>query len=805
MKTALRTMLLLATASSALSPAFGQDQASSANTQVDEEEIVVAGQRPRGSVIGDAEPEVTFNGGDVRALGVGSISELLTELSSQLTSTRGGDPVVLLEGRRISSFREIASIPAEAIQRAEILSEEVALRYGYSANQKVLNIVLRQRFRAVTVDGRDKITTQWDANSLSLDTGFLTIRRDHRLNLNVKYEQADLLEESQRGITAANSSATGRSLRAGGETLTIGATYARTFSPKVSSSINGELVTDRSDSLVGRSSSGDAFTRTADDLSLRLGGTVNAQLGKWYANLTGGYNRTEGRTITVRGTPAELAQSWTDTANADLLVNGTLFRLPAGKVSLTTHVGGTLDGYRAQIRSTSVTPGADLDRGTGLISANIDVPLFKSGTPVVGRLSVNGNVEQRELSDFGSLTNWGGGMTWTPFTPVTFTANYSAEETAPSMVQLGGPQIVTPLVPIFDFTTGQSVLVTRTSGGNPALRKAQSDNWRLGLSVKPFTAQDLTLQVSYAHSDTRNGVGSISGLTAETFDAFPDRFMRDDNGTLISVDATPINIASQRSSELRWGFNFSKRLSLPQAELDAMRAMFEKMRAEREARRAAAGATGQRGNSGDGPPPGEGGPPPGEDGPPAGERRMGGGFSGGGPRGPGGPGGGGGPGGRLTVAVFHTIKLQDTVQLHSSLPSIDLLDGGSLGGGSGTPRHQVELQMGASRSGVGLRFTGKWQSATRVVDTSGTSTSELRFGDLATFSLRAFVNPSQLPGQMGKNGWLRGARISLSVDNILNTRQTVRDETGATPFAYLPAYRDPLGRTLSISLRKQFF
>jgi iron complex outermembrane recepter protein len=417
-------------------------------------------------------------------------------------------------------------------------------------------------------------------------------------------------------------------------------------------------------------------------------------------------------------------------------------------VSLSTHVGGTIDGYRAQVRGFGITPGADLDRRTGLVSANIDVPFFKSGTPGIGRLSVNGNIEKRELSDFGSLTNWGGGMNWTPISAVTINANYSAEETAPSMAQLGGPQIITPLVPIFDFTQGQSVLVTRTSGGNPALRKLQSDNWRLGLTVKPFTTQDLTLQVSFARTDARNGIGSILGLTAETQAAFPDRFLRDADGTLIAVNATPINIASQRSSELRWGFNFSKRLSLPQGEIDAMRAMFETMRAEREARRAA-GQEGPRGPFGDGPPPGE--------------RRSG---------GSGLPGGGSGaPGGRMTAAVFHTIKLEDKVELHSNLPIIDLLDGGSLGGGTGTPRHQVELQLGASRSGIGLRFTGKWQSATRVVDTGTTGSSDLRFGDLATFSLRAFVNPSQLPDQMGKNSWLRSARISLSVDNILNTRR----------------------------------
>lgn len=802
MRKTLRIIMLLSTGSCLTTPVWAQNQPATAAPQAEEEEIVVAGQRPRGSVIGDAEPELTFNGGDVRSLGVGTISELLAELSSYLTSTRGGEPVVLLEGRRISSFREIASIPAEAIARAEILSEEVALRYGYSANQKVLNVVLRQRFRAFTLEGRDRITTEGDANTATGDAGFLTIRRDHRLNLNVKYENADMLEESQRGISATSGDATGRSLRAGGETLTIGATYARTFSPTVSSSLNGEIVTDRSDSLVGRSSTGDSFTRTADDLSMRLGGTVNAQFGKWYANLTGGYNRTEGRTITARGTPAELAQSWTDTANADLLINGTLLRLPAGKVTLSTHLGGTIDGYRAQTRSPNVTPGADLDRKTGLISATIDAPLFNSTTPFVGRLSINANLEQRELSDFGSLTNWGGGLNWTPITGISFSANYASEETAPSMVQLGGPRIVTPLVPVFDFTQGQSVLVTRTSGGNPDLRNAQSDNWRLGLTLKPIPSQNLTLQVSYARSDTTNGVGSISGLTAETEAAFPDRFVRDANGALISVDATPINIAARRTSEIRWGVNFTKRLKMAQAEQDQMRAMFERMRAEREARRAA-GQEEPRG-FGDGPPGGgPDGPPPGEGG---GRREGGFGGPGGGGPGAGGPGGGGGPGaGQISLALFHTVKLSDAVRLHGSLPEIDLLDGGSLGGGSGTSRHQVELQLGAAKRGIGFRFTGKWQSATRVSDSSATSASDLRFGDLATFSLRTFYSPVPKPGQMPQNSWTRGLRVSLSIDNIFNTRQKVTDETGATPFAYLPAYRDPLGRTITLSVRKQFF
>lgn len=62
---------------------------------------------------------------------------------------RGGErPITLLNGQRVSGFRELRDIPSEAIARVEILPEEVALRYGYRADQKVVNIVLRPRFRS---------------------------------------------------------------------------------------------------------------------------------------------------------------------------------------------------------------------------------------------------------------------------------------------------------------------------------------------------------------------------------------------------------------------------------------------------------------------------------------------------------------------------------------------------------------------------------------------------------------------------------------------------------------------------------
>ena len=51
--------------------------------------------------------------GDIRSYGVSSVNDLLAELAPQLTSSqgRGGEsPIVLLAGKRISSFAEIRDV-----------------------------------------------------------------------------------------------------------------------------------------------------------------------------------------------------------------------------------------------------------------------------------------------------------------------------------------------------------------------------------------------------------------------------------------------------------------------------------------------------------------------------------------------------------------------------------------------------------------------------------------------------------------------------------------------------------------------
>jgi outer membrane receptor protein involved in Fe transport len=105
-------------------PAADPATAAAAEEYDDEgEAIVVTGVR-RGTVIGDIPPENTLTSRDVRATGATDITELLEALAPQIGSARGrgGErPILLLNGQRISSFREMRDIPTEAIERVDIL------------------------------------------------------------------------------------------------------------------------------------------------------------------------------------------------------------------------------------------------------------------------------------------------------------------------------------------------------------------------------------------------------------------------------------------------------------------------------------------------------------------------------------------------------------------------------------------------------------------------------------------------------------------------------------------------------------
>jgi hypothetical protein len=799
------------------------------------DDIVVMGQKPPGSVVGDIPPENVLDPRDIRATGATSINELLDSIASQIGSARGrssGRPITLLNGRRISGFREIRDLPPEAIERMEILPEEVALKYGYSADQRVVNIVLRRRFNSTNVEARGQAATDGGYLNGRAEAGRLIIADGTRTSISFKAEGNSSLFEDERDIALQPvESQPGpvdprpfRTLVGTSNDLRLTATHNRTILGDVSATISGEAerITGKSRLGVPTATLDDggteilrafpelgALTRDSKSESLSLGTALNWDSGKWRWSSTGAaeFSRSTSKTDnspdlsgaqalldagdptfdplgdlgSIEMLPRDRSRSNRYSLALDGTATGPLFALPAGDATATfrTSVGNT--GIDSEATTDGFFTESDLSRTALLGAFNLDLPVTKRSSSI-GRLTANANGSATHLSDFGTITTIGAGLNWSPRERLNLTASWNREEGPPSLQQLGDPLIETPNVSVFDFATGETVSVTTFTGGNSDLRADTRNVLKIGGNWKPFDKTDLRLRAEYVRQSIDDPQGNVSS-TSETLEAaFPNRFVRDENGTLVAVDLRPLNFQESRRDTLRWGFDFTKPLaSRPPS--DAARAAFR----ERFA--------GQEGGQGNQPPPPEGavaGAEPGGAGPggsEGGRRGLGGGRFGGGRQ-----------GGRLTFSLTHQLNLVDEVTIADGVPDLDYLDGEPIGQTGGRPRHEVQFESGYYNNGYGARLQGNWRSRTEVDSSSG----NLKFSPYFDLDLRLFANLSENLDLVSKHPFFRGTSLRFDVNNILNNRPKVRDEAGLTPLSYQPDLLEPIGRTVGITFRKLF-
>jgi uncharacterized membrane protein YgcG len=924
----------------------GQPQApaqedSTAEEEAGGEEIVVTGQL-RGAVPGDIPPEVQLNPADIRAYGASNVAELIGQLSAQLGTGqgRGGEqPVILLSGRR-ASMSEVRDLPPEAIERIDILPEEVALKYGYSASQKVINFVLRRRFLALTTEIEGRAPTGGGNAGGKGEAKLDKIRRDDRLSLNLLYDQSSGILESERGVSRAGTSqfdtrgnvvvdgdpatvlgvpeaaANGpvaigafagqpnvtdvtpyRTLVSPQKRLNLSGVYRRPLSPKINAAATVSLEGTESQSLLGLPGitldlpAGNPYSPFSQDVQLlrylegqspltRSNSTRNAEVGltlngdgtpwadSWRWSVQSNYELSTSQSQTdngvdpvamqalltagdpnfnpfapiapslIRSRPFDTANSRSSTGRIDALTNGALFKLPAGNVNASIRVAGQTRDFSSESFRRGIASSAAITRDSASVRGNLDLPITSRRNGVldaIGDFSLNANFEVEQLSDFGRLTSTGYGLNWSPIPAVRALVNWTQDSNAPSPQQLGNPTVTTPNVRIFDYVRGESVDITSITGGNPALRADTRHVFKAGLNIRPLAETNLTLIANYTNQRYRNTPGSLPGATAEVEAAFPDRFVRDQEGRLLSVDFRPVNFDRFDHSELRWGFNLFLPISSPaQTRMRERRTAFQAAMAESRRtgqplppemaaqldqfrrlgqqqslfggnqRRQGQGEGQGRGQvqgqpQGEGRPQGQGAAPgDGQNRGPGGGGR--GGFGGGG-------GGRGGFGGNIVqLSLFHTWVFKDQRVIRAGLPVLDYLNGAAVNNTSGgTPGHRIEFQSGIQRDGFRFRLEGSWESGTEVTTGVLGSTDRLDFGSLAKVNLVAQADLGQQFGLLLKHPWLRGTRVTFRVDNLFDARRRVTGGDGETPPAYEPNLLDPTGRVVRFGIRKQFF
>lgn len=787
-----------------------------ADESMNPDEIVVTADRLRAQVDAAQAPILELDEADIAAYGVSSIADLVEELGAVTESTRGrGDsgPVILVNGIRVESFRELRSYPPEALRKMEVLPEEVAQKFGFSPDRRVLNFILKENYAAITGEVEYEQPDRGGYSQTEQEVTLLKIAKGGRINVNLEVNDKSLLTEAERNIVQTESSVStvagdpdqapyrslssdtfsfqaeggyAKTFKESGASLSVGGTFTRNESRSLSG-LNSVLLTDPDDDINTAlrtfdvdnpletrtsSDSGSAslsYSRPIGDFQLSLTGngglTYSTSEIDLQADTTDLLAAVEDGTLAIDGALPALAdagfatnRTTSKTASTKATLRGNPVMLPSGELGVTFDLG--YDWANTQTSDTRTDIDTDLTRSDINGGINLAVPLTSTREDflsAVGDISLNFSAGFEKLSDFGTLYDWSSSLVWSPFRQLNLSATYTNSKSAPGLSQLTSPEIVTFNVSTFDFVQGETVLATITSGGNPFLIAATQSDWNFSANWKVPFGDNIRVQTTYTRNRSNDVSSSFPTLTEAVEAAFPDRVTRDTDGTLLAIDQRPVGYAETSLDRLSFGLN--------------LRGRFGKA---------------------DTPRGGAGGPQAG--GPQAGGRQAGGRRGGG--RGPGALmiGGGGGQG-RFFVNLSHTLDLRNEILIAPGVPVLD-----QIGGDGGVSRNNTKLRAGMFRGGMGMRLTGSYIGPATIDGSELAASSDLNFGALAKVDLRVFADLGTIFKK--QDGLLKGMRIALRADNLFDGVRRVTDESGEVPLTYQPALLDPVGRYLGIDIRK---
>lgn len=819
-------------------------------------EIVVIGER----LFSDLQPERELDEAGVSSYGISTVDELLAEIQAEIGDD-GEYPLIMVNGERMNSLDDIGSLPAEALRGVTVLPRGSAVRAGGTASQRVISLDLKPMVRSATLVAAPRIATDGDWRAGRGEAIATYIRGSTRANIAFRARGEGELLESDRDIIqpapfrpfaqagnlvsfpgsageidpllsalagaivtvapvpasasptlsdfAANANQAAvtdlgrfRTLRPDSRNYDLSGTFSMRMAPWLTSTATvrigrSQRVSKRGlPSALFAVSSGNAFSPFANDVGLAYYGpdplrsrserdsgeaslTLNARFGRWSSNVNARYalatddtrseRQNSSTTITLGdvvnpfgATLPDLIAIRTDRASArsatglaQLSLTGPAVTLPAGDVQVTVESRLAVSRLRSSSSFSVLAGNRRFERSERSIRGAVEVPLTGGAfLPEVGDLSATGEYSMVRYSDAGTLDNHTLGLNWEPRPMLSLRAEIVAAGRPASVQTLGSPVIVTSDVRVFDPLTGETVDVVQISGGNPSLRPERTTVRRISGTLRLVPPLNLALNAEYSDTVARNFISALPDASAAVMLAFPDRFVRDAGGVLTTVDLRPVNFASHREKRFRYGFTLSKSIG---------------------------GGPGPRARlAGDPAEPGdeEGA---GEAPAPRVERRAR-------PL-------------RLQLNASHSIVFSDKIVIRELLDPVDLLGGGAIGIAGGRVRHQLDATASVASGGSGVRLGVAWRGKSSLESRVGGASDTLRFSPLMAVNLKAFAEMRRF---LPRSDLAKGMRLSFNILNATNDRQKVRDSAGNTPLQYQPGYRDPLGRTIEIEIRKVF-
>lgn len=813
-------------------------------------EVTVTGKRIPGSVIGAVEPVAVLDAEAIAALGAPSLAELLKRVKSLTSSASGGEPVMLLNGRRISGFAEFQNLPYEAMERIEVLPEQEAARFGYPPTVRVMNFITKKKFRAVTLQVLPGIATDGGGETNYAELTSARIDGPRRLTFNLSHFRQNPVLQSERAVvpdpetlfattgnvTGVNGASLDPALdRLAGRAVTLSGVPV---DPAARASLAAYAttpvaVTDLGPyrTLIPRTDTIHAETGIASPLGKSLSGSLTLSM---EASQNRGLNGLAPAVLGVPGGAGALPF-----ANDALLYR----YLPASVLhqrttSMALHAGGTLLG---DVRRWSWAVTGHYDRlvsrnssETGVPLGALQAPIDAGGDPMA---PIDPAIAAQRLVNRSRATSDTLGIKATANGPIvrlpageaqlTVTTDYSRiDSQARSNLALADPGVgrtmrgasVNATIPIASAREGSLSFLGEMQLSGMAGVSQVSDFGRLstsnlGLTWSPVRPVQLNASVNVAQTapavtqlvapvlTTPNTpffdyVTGRSTLVTTIMGGNPDLAPERRRTTTLGIALQPI-----RDKDIRLSVDYlDTRIDNQAASLGGATPAFQRVFPDLFRR----DALGQL-ISVDLRPVNLafererklrmtvdlqatlGKAPP----PPAAPLAPDAAKTAPPPRPP-------KPRLQMRMSATTNYRLEDRLTLREGGAVLDLLDGATLSGTGGRPRWDVELNGSVNYGIANLGMYGRVQGPTRI--RSDIAASDLQFSGRTWLVLYSFLDTHKIVDKP----WTKGLMIHFTIENLLNDRINVTDRNGQTPNRFQPALIDPVGRSIRIGVRKLF-
>ena len=427
--------------------------------------------------------------------------------------------LTLLNGRRMSydglfQALDISAIPADAVDRIEIVPDGASAIYGSDAVGGVANVILKRDFNGVTVGTRyggaidgGLITHEYNVTAgTTWATGGLIVAGERTSSDPIYSDQRDYTQSMYRSSTLWQ----GNDLRSG------------LFSLHQSLGDTVELHLDTLGSersiLTDAGYSGLYYHNTPETKATMISPSIEWQLNDWLLTLSAAYGRDKTLThqqVISTGTGAisknSIGAYSNKSLNYEIDAEGPLFTLPGGEARLATGAGYRYNDFLYMSGSTTA---ADGDESSRFAYAELNLPLIGPGQGIGGidRLELTGAV-RTEDGDYGRVTTPKLGVIYSPSADLSLRASWGKSFKAPTLGQRYLSQNAI-YYPAKQFGAGYPTDATALwlSGGSAGLRPERARTWSTSLAFHPEALTGLEAELTWFGVDyTERVVQPITG------------------------------------------------------------------------------------------------------------------------------------------------------------------------------------------------------------------------------------------------------------------------------------------------------